>query len=156
MKFAQQQAFDLFRDEVEKALLVDADRHDVVYPVDAVQEWSVPKIAAANEELLAAASGSINLYALFTAAKKSKTFSLRYIGKTTRRLARQRLWNHLIKKDELTGATLDKVKVHVKSGGSIKIAWVRVDRESLRNALEEELIHRQQQQRNADWNRNSR
>jgi hypothetical protein len=76
--------------------------------------------------------------------------------KTTRRLARQRLWNHLIKKDELTGATLDKVKVHVKSGGSIKIAWVRVDRESLRNALEEELIHRQQQQRNADWNRNSR
>lgn len=153
MKFVQQQAFDLFRDEVDKALLVDADKRDVVYPVDAVLDWNVGKIAAANEELLAAASGFANLYALFSSPKKSKTFSLRYIGKTTRKLARQRVWNHLIKKDDRTGAALDKVKAHVMSGGSIKIAWVRVDRESLRNALEEELIHRHTE---ADWNRNGR
>jgi cysteine synthase len=153
VKFEQQKALDRFREDVEKALLVETVRHDVVYPVDAVCAWNVTKIAAANEGLLAAASGTANLYALFTAPRNSRQFGIRYIGKTTRKLARQRLWNHLITKNEGTGARLDKVKAHVRAGGSVKVAWVTVECESLRNYLEAELIDRHPE---ADWNHRRR
>ncbi len=90
------------------------------------------------------------MYAIFTAPKNSTSFSLRYIGKTTRKLARQRIRNHLIKKHEKTGAKLKHVTDHVLSGGSVKISWIKIEPESLRNYVEEELIHKHHE---ADWNR---
>lgn len=148
-----QAELDRYRDRLEKALLEDAPRSTVVYPESALEKWDVAAIAAANAALLEAFSGSANLYALFAAARDSQSFELRYIGKTTRRLARQRLRNHLIKKNEKTGAKLEPIQAHVRAGGSVKVAWVTVSPESLRNYLEEELIGRHQ---GMLWNRRQR
>lgn len=150
MKFEQIETLEAYLSTVESALLEEAGRSEVSYPSECVVTWNPGKIDEVNQELLCAVSGKANVYAIFTAQKDSKKFSLRYIGKTTRKLARQRIRNHLIKKDERTGAKLDNVVAHVQSGGSVRLSWVRIEPESLRNYVEEELINRH---READWNR---
>jgi len=107
----------------------------------------------ANKSLLAKVSRSANLYAIFTAACGEKEHSLRYFGKTTRKLARQRIKNHLFRKSGTTGSKLAQVIEHACEGGAVQIAWVEVWPESLRNYLEEELILRHPE---ADWNRENR
>ncbi|MCK2112230.1 hypothetical protein ACOQNQ_12770 [Pseudomonas juntendi] len=52
-----------------------------------------------------------------------------------------------------TGSKLAQVLKHTCGGGTIKIAWIEVHPESLRNYLEEELIKRHPE---ADWNRENR
>jgi len=139
--------------QVETALL-SKDRRDAVnYPSTAISPWDGDKLIWANQTLLTNASRSANLYAIFTAAPGSKEHSLRYLGKTTKKLARQRITNHLFSKDERTGSKLAQVIAHVRMGGSVEIAWVEVQPESLRNYLEEELILRHKE---ADWNRENR
>lgn len=96
-------------------------------------------------------SGVANIYALFISEPHNdESFNLQYIGKTTRKLARQRLRNHLIKKHEKTGAKLDNVKESVLRGCKLKVSFISVTPESLRNYVEEELINRNP---NATWNR---
>lgn len=153
MEFEHQAALDRFRDLVETELLGAARRHAVVYPVDSVAAWDVVAISAANAALLDAVAGAANLYAIFAAPPNSVAFALRYIGKTSRGLARQRLRNHLIKKDDRTGAHLAAVQALVRAGGSVQVAWVPVNPESLRNYLEEELIRKHQA---TLWNRPQR
>lgn len=137
-----------------ESVLLDEKRHSlIIYPHESAFDWNHAHILAANETTLASLSGSANVYAIFTAERNSEFFSLRYIGKTTRRLARERIKNHLIKKDERTGAKLQEVMSHVKAGGKVKISWVKIEPESLRNYVEEELILRHGE---ADWNRENR
>ena len=153
MEFEHQDALDRFRDRVETELLQSAPRRDVTYPAEALETWDVDRISAANAALLDGFAGAANLYALFVAPRNSTAFEIRYIGKTTRTLARQRLRNHLITKNECTGAKLTHIQDHVRRGGSVQVAWVRVDPESLRNYLEEELIAKHQA---TLWNRPQR
>jgi hypothetical protein len=153
MEFHQQEALDRFQDAVETALMSEATRRDVVYPPGSIAGWVTATIDRANATLLEELTGRANLYALFAAPRGSTTFRLRYIGKSTRALARQRLRNHLIKKNDGTGAKLETVQAHIRSGGSLKVAWVSVTPESLRNYLEEQLISKYQQRGEADWNR---
>jgi hypothetical protein len=150
MEYKDTKSLELFVTDVEKSLLDEANRLSVTYPQESIAAWDSAVFDGANELLLSSVSDDANVYAIFTAAESSDLFSLRYIGKTTRRLARQRLRNHLIKKSDETGAKLDRVVEHVRSGGSVKISWVKIDPESLRNYVEEELIARHQE---ADWNR---
>jgi len=95
-------------------LLGAARRHAVVYPVDSFAAWDIVAISAANAALLDAVAGAANLYAIFAAPPNSVAFAPRYIGKTSRGLARQRLRNHLIKKDDRTGAHLAAVQAPVQ------------------------------------------
>lgn len=150
MKYEQIETLKAFLIDVEIALLLEEKRTLVSYPSSSISPWNTAELDAANQKLLDAASGSANVYAIFTAPKNSTYFSLRYIGKTTRKLARQRIRNHLIKKHEKTGAKLKHVTDHVLSGGSVKISWIKIEPESLRNYVEEELIHKHHE---ADWNR---
>jgi hypothetical protein len=122
----------------------------VSYPQNSISPWNAHHLDAANQKILDAISGTVNVYAIFTAPNNASSFSLRYIGKTTRKLARQRVRNHLIKKHEKTGAKFQNVKTHVLSGGQVKISWLEIEPESLRNHLEEELINKHKE---ADWNR---
>ena len=48
--------------------------------------------------------------------------SLRYFGKTTKKLARQRITNHLFRKNEKTGSKLAQVIVHACEGGAVENA----------------------------------
>ncbi|SJZ93784.1 GIY-YIG catalytic domain-containing protein [Trichlorobacter thiogenes] len=150
MKYREINTLERFLDDVEAELLQEENRCVVSYPQNCISPWDADALDTANKELLGAVSGCANVYAIFTAPSNSSHFSLRYIGKTTRKLARQRIRNHLIKKNERTGAKLQDVTEHVLLGGQVKISWIEIQPESLRNYIEEELIHRH---KDADWNR---
>jgi len=150
MKYEQIETLEKYLSSVETALLREEGRSLVAYPKESVLPWSAEQLDATNQKILDAVSGSANVYAIFTAPKHSSTFSLRYIGKTTRKLARQRVRNHLIKKNEKTGAKLQNIVAHVQSGGQVEVAWLKIEPESLRNYVEEELIKKHKE---ADWNR---
>lgn len=150
MKYEQLQSLERFLKDVESALLKEEARKLVNYSKKNISPWNADQIDADNQDLLNSVSGSANIYAIFTAPKNSNNFTLRYIGKTTKKLARQRIRNHLITKNEKTGAKLWKIISHVQAGGSVKLSWVSIETESLRNYVEEELIH---QHKEANWNR---
>lgn len=150
MKYEQLQSLEEFLKSVETALLEDEARKPVKYSPHNIAPWSADQIDAENQSLLNSVSNAANVYAIFTAPKDSNEFTLQYIGKTTKKLARQRIRNHLITKNEKTGAKLWKIISHVQAGGAVKLSWVTVEPESLRNYIEEELINRHKE---ANWNR---
>lgn len=88
MKYEQIEILEEYLSSVETALLREDGRSLVAYPKESVLPWSTEELDATNQKILDAVSGSANVYAIFTAPKNSNTFSLRYIGKTTRKLAR--------------------------------------------------------------------
>lgn len=150
MKFEHKDKLDSFLESIDEYLTCRDHWAQVRYAPDHISPWDGDKLAKDNETLLSDVSKCANVYFLFTARKGQSDYRLRYIGKTTGDLARQRLRNHLFKKHSGTGAKLENVKSHVLSGGELQIAWVLIDPESLRNWAEEELISRH---READWNR---
>lgn len=150
MKYDQILSLEAYRDAVEKELFnVDSWQH-VSYPERATVIWNVDQLVKLNEHVLKMVAGNANVYAIFVRQSGAESYQLRYIGKTTNKLARQRIMNHLIKKHTKTGAMLDKVKEVVGAGGGVSISWVKIEPESLRNYLEEELIKRHPE---ACWNR---
>lgn len=150
MRYRQIESLEEFLGQVDQILMAEDRRVELSYPDSSVSPWNADNIGRVNESTLSALSGKANVYAIFTAPKNSDAFSLRYIGKTTKTLARQRIRNHLIKKDERTGAKLKEVERHIKAGGKLAISWVEIEPESLRNYIEEELIRRYP---GASWNR---
>jgi len=150
MEFEYKDKLDSFLTKINQYLTEGKNQKKVIYSNKYIGSWNGDELAGENETLLSGVSGHANVYMLFTAMRGSSDFKLRYIGKTTRKLARQRVRNHLFKKHDGTGAKLEKVKSHVKSGGSVKVSWVSIKPESLRNWAEEELISLHQE---ADWNR---
>jgi hypothetical protein len=153
MEYTDTPTLEAFLASVEVSLLSEGRRVLVQYPAGSTSPWDGAALIKVNEKFLSEASGVANVYAIFTAPKTSDIYCLRYIGKTTRKLARQRLTNHLIKKDDGTGAKLAEIKSHVLSGGSVKLSWIQIQPESLRNYVEEELIQKHQE---ADWNRENK
>ena len=150
MQYQNLKELESFVEEVDKYLNDEENQVLVDYPDSKIIPWDSDGLNTENEKLLSGVSGEANVYAIFTAKAESKNYSLRYIGKSTKKLARQRIRNHLIKKHKKTGAKLNKVIDHVQSGEKIKISWVSIEPESLRNYIEEELITRHKE---ANWNR---
>ncbi|WP_080408941.1 hypothetical protein [Burkholderia ubonensis] len=150
MKYEQLKSLEEYLEKVEAALLREEARVSFKYPAQSILPWNAQQLDAENESILDLVAGFANVYAIFTAPRDSNVFALRYLGKTTRKLARQRVRNHLTKKSERTGAKLKNIVTHVQSGGLVKISWVTIEPESLRNYIEEELISRHKE---ADWNR---
>ncbi len=153
MRYECISSLEAYLTQVEESLLSKEKRITVSFPPTAISPWDGGALVQANQTLLAKTSRSANLYAIFTAACGVKEHSLRYLGKTTRKLARQRITNHLFRKDERTGSKLSQVVALACGGGTVEIAWVDIQPESLRNYLEEELILRHPE---ADWNRENR
>ncbi|MCA1772171.1 MAG: hypothetical protein LC677_05950 [Halomonas sp.] len=150
MKYRQTESLEELLKQAAQRLMEKDRRVELSYPNSSLSPWNADDIGRANEQILSALSGAANVYAIFTAPRNSEVFSLRYIGKTKKKLARQRIRNHLIKKHEKTGAKLKQVEEHIKIGGKLAISWVGIEPESLRSYIEEELIRRYPA---ADWNR---
>ena len=153
MRYEHISSLEAFLAEVEARLLAPEQRVAVSFPATATSPWNGDALALANKALLTKVSRSANLYAIFTSAGAAEDVSVRYFGKTTRKLARQRITNHLFRKNEKTGSKLAQVIAHASDGGVVQISWVDVEPESLRNYLEEELILRHPE---ADWNRENK
>lgn len=150
MQVPFQNELNVFVGDVDKHLNDERNQKEVCYPNDKISPWESDALIQANKILFQSVSGAANIYAIFCADKDSENYVLRYIGKSTRKLSRQRLTNHLFKKHEKTGAKLSKVIDHVQAGGKIKIAWLEITPESMRNCVEEELISKHPE---AIWNR---
>ena len=150
MQFSNVEKLEEFVAEVDEYLTTTDNIKTVLYVSKYSVPWNSEKLKEDNEELLSSISGAANIYVIYTTDKNSKERVLRYVGKTKRNLARQRLTNHLIKKHKKTGAKLNRVIDHIQSGGSIEIAWVTIEPESLRNYVKEELIKLHQE---SNWNR---
>ena len=153
MKYEHIASLESFLDRAESRLLSVDARVTIAYPASFVSPWNADALTDENEGVLSRFSGSASVYAIFTASAGSSESNLRYIGKTTRHLARGRIRNHLITKNEKTGAKLEEIRRHVISGGSVEISWITIEPESLRGYVEEELIQRH---READWNRENK
>ncbi|MBF8782047.1 hypothetical protein IV505_20305 [Pseudomonas fulva] len=153
MRYEQISSLEEFLSQVESKLLDPEQRVSVSFPSTSTTPWNSDALIRANLSTLESVAGSANVYAIFTGAGGGSESPLRYFGKTTRRLARERIKNHLFRKSENTGSKLAQVLKHTCGGGTIKIAWIEVHPESLRNYLEEELIKRHPE---ADWNRENR
>ncbi|QAY87994.1 hypothetical protein [Pseudomonas arsenicoxydans] len=153
MRYEQISSLEEYVSQVEKRLLDPERRVSVSFPPNPTKTWDGNALARVNLSILESVAGSANLYAIFTGACGEAEHSLRYFGKTTKKLARQRIRNHLFRKSEQTGSKLAQVVAHACGGGTVEIAWVEVHPESLRNYLEEELIIRHPE---ADWNRENR
>ncbi|TLP78101.1 hypothetical protein FEA48_02595 [Pseudomonas nitroreducens] len=153
MQYDQIASLEEFLSQVEQRLLDPGQRVSVSFPASATIPWDGDALARANKALLECVSGSANLYAIFTGELGRAESVLRYFGKTTKKLARQRITNHLFRKHEKTGSKLAQVMAHACDGGTVKISWIEIRPESLRNYLEEELILRHPE---ADWNRENR
>ena len=153
MNFPQSDDLTNFLKDCEDHLLNNNDKKEVAYPNSCISPWDSEGIKRANEELLNELSGSANVYAIFTANKNSEEYTLKYIGQSESKLARTRLTNHLIMKHEKTGAKLKKVIDHIRSGGKIKISWIKITPESLRHSIEEELIGKHPE---SCWNKHAK
>ena len=150
MKFDHKDKLDTFLASIDAYLTDENNQIEVVYSPKYIDSWIAEELARVNEQLLSDASGVANVYMLFTAPRDDSNYRLRYIGKTTRKLARQRLRNHLFKKHDGTGAKLSSVMAHVRAKGTVRLSWATIEPESLRNWAEEELISAHPE---ADWNR---
>jgi len=153
VKFNKIKELEAFVEKIDEYLQDSANHRDVAYPFDCVFPWVFEDLLEKNDTLLSNVAQKANVYGIFVAEKDSTEYILKYIGKTTKGLARERLKNHLIKKQNKTGAKLSKVIDHVQGGGKIKIAWVALEPESLRNYVEEELIKKNN---GANWNRENK
>lgn len=150
MKFEHTDKLDLFLKLVDEHLTDEKNQFEIKFPSRYVEPWNGKELAKVNDSILSDISGNANVYMLYTSEEEISIYQLRYIGKTTQKLARQRLKNHLFLKNEKTGAKLDSIKEHVQSGGMVKVSWAMIEPESLRNWSEEELISLHPE---AKWNR---
>lgn len=147
MIFKQQIELEQFLLDCERKLFGEEWKREIVYNT----KLEVSEIKNTNKQLFDAI-GEIkpNIYAIFAAKNESSDFDLKYIGQTNSQGARTRLTNHLITKNEKTGAQLEKVKSVVINGGRIKISFIKIEPEALRHYVEEILIEKYKDK--LEWN----
>lgn len=150
MEFPHIELLEQYVSDIDCFLKNESHHHEVDYSSVSKMGWDVEQLDKANDTLLSLTSCSANIYVIFIAPVNSNIFELKYIGKTTQKLARQRLRNHLIHKHAKTGSKLANVRAAIEKGARCKVAFVSLNPESIRNYVEEELINRNP---NSIWNR---
>lgn len=125
-----------------EAALLQGDKHEVQYPTGSnAAHWPAEEIKSKNEALLAQLRGGGNVYALFVAdGPVSSEWVLRYVGERKSDGLRQRLTEHLIKKNAKTGSKLTDVQAAVSTGKRISVSFIKVAPEALRLYVEETII----------------
>ena len=145
--FEQKIELEQFLEECESKLFAEESKVEIIYN----PKWDISEIKNTNKKLFDSI-GEIkpNIYAIFATENKDSDFRLKYIGQTNSQGARTRLTNHLITKNDKTRAQLEKVKSIVKSGGRIKVSFIKIEPESLRHYIEEMLIEKDENK--LEWN----
>lgn len=90
-----------------------------------------------------------NLYGILTKFPSEKKWQLRYIGQRKSKDIKQRLYQHLVKKHESTGAQLANVTEELKNGMDISLKLMCIFPDELRHYYEERLI---KEIKTLDWN----
>ncbi len=113
------------------------------------QNWS-EHVRSANQGFLDTLTGRANVYAFFVRNKGTQaSWQVKYVGESKRLDLKTRLTAHLIFKSQKTGAKFaDVQKAVLEDGQEIAVALIMVNPESLRLAVEEEIIQKHQ----PEWN----
>ena len=101
--------------------LIDGEPIEIFYPEDLVIEpgqketrfsaITVAKIKAhpQNASLLSGLKGTANIYAIFTKASNASGWEVKYVGQRKAASIRERVSQHLIKKNARTGSKLGEI-----------------------------------------------
>jgi hypothetical protein len=125
-----------------EAALLEGVKHAISYPASANSaNWPADEIQSKNEEFLSTLRNAGNVYALFVADRpESSPWILRYVGERKSNGLRQRLTEHLIKKNAKTGSKLPEIQQSVSDGKRIAVSFIKVAPEALRLYVEETII----------------
>ncbi len=129
-----------FAEKCRKSLL-DSQPYEFNYPEECPLQscWPVEKIKESNKKFLSNLKGKGNVYAIFLKTHGRKWNPV-YVGQRKSKGLRDRLTQHLIKKNAQTGSKLKEVKEWVTGGGKIGIAYIKVEPGILRLVVEEHII----------------
>ncbi|WP_417353179.1 hypothetical protein [Flavobacterium alkalisoli] len=131
--------------EAERILLDNTNITEALYT-----DFNPDTFDALNVELLSRAAGNAIVYCLWSGRDRG-SMAAKYIGHAAGNISRQRIRAHLTRKNERTGAQLDKVKAVLLEGHCIGITMVRIEPPYMRKALEEWLIAKNSA--SLSWNR---
>jgi len=115
------------------------------------EDFDVTTFDRLNKEMLKNISNKCVIYCLWQGATLQE-LKPKYIGHAKNTIARQRIRNHLTKKNKATGAQLEKVKSALISKTFLGLTYLEIEPDYMRTALEAWLL-----QRNSsvlEWNRN--
>ncbi|MBC5992419.1 GIY-YIG nuclease family protein [Pontibacter cellulosilyticus] len=102
-----------------------------------------------NKDLLGKISGNSIVYCIWT-SKDAVDYNPKYIGHAGKNISRQRIRNHLTKKDSATGAQLENIKNQLLNNNSIGLSYLIIEPAYMRKALEDWLIDKNSFK--LDWN----
>lgn len=106
-----------------------------------LQHWPVEEIKTANEAFLKTLRHRANVYALFVGLPgNNETWCPVYVGERKSAGLRDRIFQHLITKDDRTGSMLEAVKAAVAAQQKIGLSFIKIQPESLRLFVEETII----------------
>lgn len=150
MKFVHEKSLYNFFKQVEKELFDVRNSHEVVY-LSVGTERETESSEVKNIELLDAYSRKGGVYLI--SIIESSVWKPIYLGQTKSTYSRQRLRNHLFKKDKRTGSVLERIK-ELPLSTKVSISFIQIEPEILRHAVEEYLI--KQKTEILSWNRQGR
>ncbi|WP_405378254.1 GIY-YIG nuclease family protein [Nonlabens sp. Asnod3-A02] len=101
----------------------------------------ISNTVSTNDTSLTNYKGIGIVYFMYLFDKNTRETKLVYIGKSKGYIFKTRIRNHIFKKHPKTGSKLANVKAEIVKGNEIKIKFLKVNPESFRNTLEEELIN---------------
>lgn len=97
---------------------------------------------AANQHPKEIAGRTFNVYALWSRATPQSSWKLMYIGERHSRSGLKRLEEHLFKVGKGTQSKLKEVRATLREGAQMGVTAILVKPESMRLAVEEELLQR--------------
>lgn len=128
-------------------LIVD-EPYEFIYPIELqndtdekVWEECIPIIKELNIDLLSKLRNNANLYAIYVRRSNNGKWMPMYVGERKSDGMRERITQHLINKNTATGSKLAEVKEVIRSGCSIGVSFIKVEPESLRLYVEENIIN---------------
>jgi len=112
---------------------------DVSYKVWKEHVGTIKKL---NSDFLSSLKGNANIYAIYIKTKNNEKWKLRYIGQRKAENMSERIAQHLIDTSKNTGSKLEKVRSELSQGSLIGLRFIKVNKDSLRRFVEEEIISR--------------
>lgn len=149
--FPAPREFEDFIEKCEKTLL-NGPMYTFQFPENySGCSESIKKIYSLNENFLSSLRGKGNVYAIFIREASSLSWQKKYVGQSKSHLFRGRVREHLIKKDYRTGSVLAKIMNEISLKKEVGVAFIRVEPEALRRAVEEVIIIKHKPE--LEWNK---
>lgn len=134
--------------------LFNREPYTFIFPEDCfLGKWPVDEIRNKNKNFLATLREKANIYAIFVRDRGSKSLWQRmYVGERKSSFMRDRMREHLIKKNDQTGSVLNKIKMAISSNKEVGLSFINVKPDSLRLFVEEEIIKTSRTETELSWN----